>query len=247
MSSPVWSRWATIAAVLLLAMIAAVVSYAHMYELALRHGEPAWRAALFPLSVDGTVVAASMTLLSDARQGRRGGVLPWSLLILGSLASLAANIAVADPRAWSRIIHAWPSFALIGSYELLMRQFRAGTSCTRKANALRTQAGGEEANDGRAADLARDLEHADDGGERASLRVVQARRTSTTAEVVERMATEVSPPQIQREAWAWALENRREDGSLPTGEELAARFGRKPRWGRMVKQRGEQGALSASA
>ena len=54
-------------------------------------------------------------LLSDARQGRRGGILPWSLLIIGSLASLAANIAVADPSAWSRIIHAWPSFALIGS------------------------------------------------------------------------------------------------------------------------------------
>lgn len=69
-----------------------------------------------------TQLAASMALLSDPRQGRRGGLLPQSLLILGSLASRAANIAVADPTAWSRIIHAWPSFALIGSYELLMRQ-----------------------------------------------------------------------------------------------------------------------------
>jgi integrase len=32
---------------------------------------------------------------------------------------LAANVAVADPTVWSRIIHAWPSFALIGAYELL--------------------------------------------------------------------------------------------------------------------------------
>ncbi len=53
MESSRWSRWVTIAAVLLLAGIAAVVSYSHMYELALRHGEPEWRAALFPLSVDG--------------------------------------------------------------------------------------------------------------------------------------------------------------------------------------------------
>jgi hypothetical protein len=246
MDSSRWSRWTTIAAVLLLAMIAAVVSYAHMYELALRHGEPAWRAALFPLSVDGMVVAASMTLLSDARQGRRGGVLPWSLLILGSLASLAANIAVADPTVWSRVIHAWPSFALIGSYELLMRQFRAGASCTRTAHALRTQAGGEETSDGHSADVVSEPEYAGGDGERASLRVVQARRRSPAAEVVESVITEVSPPQLQREAWAWALENRREDGSLPTGEELAARFGRKPRWGRMVKQRGEQGDLCAS-
>ncbi|MBB4935140.1 hypothetical protein F4561_006034 [Lipingzhangella halophila] len=51
MSSSVWSRLTTIAAVLLLATIAAVVACAHMFELALRHGEPPWRAALFPLSV----------------------------------------------------------------------------------------------------------------------------------------------------------------------------------------------------
>jgi hypothetical protein len=125
MSSPVWSRWATIAAVLLLATIAAVVSYSHMYELALRHGESEWRAALFPLSVDGTVVAASVMLLSDARQGRRGGVLPWSLLVLGGLAPLAGNIAVGGPSMWSRIIHAWFSFALVGGCALLMRRFRA--------------------------------------------------------------------------------------------------------------------------
>ncbi|WP_376769770.1 DUF2637 domain-containing protein [Nocardiopsis aegyptia] len=46
MESSRWSRWVTIAAVLLLAGIAAVVSYSHMYELAPRHGEPEWRAAL---------------------------------------------------------------------------------------------------------------------------------------------------------------------------------------------------------
>lgn len=57
----------TSAAVLMLAGIAAVVSYSHMYELALRHGELLWRAALFPLSVDGMIVGASTTLLSDAR------------------------------------------------------------------------------------------------------------------------------------------------------------------------------------
>ncbi|GAA1469057.1 DUF2637 domain-containing protein [Nocardiopsis exhalans] len=120
-----WSRTVTIAALRMLAGIAAVVFYSHMYELALRHGEPPWRAALFPLSVDGMIVGASMTLLSDARQGRKGGVLPWGLLIIGSAASLVANVAVADPTMWSRIIHAWPSFALIGAYELLMREFRA--------------------------------------------------------------------------------------------------------------------------
>ncbi|MGW9555602.1 DUF2637 domain-containing protein [Nocardiopsis sp. NPDC055551] len=137
------SRWTTIVAVLMLAVIAAVVSYSHMYELALRHGEPEWRAALFPLSVDGMIVASSMTLLSDARNGRKGGLLPWTLFIIGSGASLAANVAVADPTMWSRIIHAWPSFALIGAYELLMRAFRTAARSVRSADAARTHMGDE--------------------------------------------------------------------------------------------------------
>lgn len=246
MDSSRWSRWTTIAAVLLLATIAAVVSYSHMYDLALRHGEPAWRAALFPLSVDGMVVAASMTLLADARQGRRGGFLPWSLLILGSLASLAANIAVADPTVWSRIIHAWPSVALIGSYELLMRQFR-GAACVRNAHAMRTQVEDVQANDDHTAIATSEPEDAVGGEDRTRLRALPERACSSSTEVVERVATEVSPPQIQCDAWAWALSHRREDGSLPSGQELAEQFGRKPRWGRLVKQRGEQGLLEVAS
>lgn len=89
----------------MLAGIAAVVSHSRMYDLALRHGEPERHAALFPLSADGMVVGASMPLLGDARRGSRGGMLPWSLLILGSVTSLPATIAVAGPAARSRIIH----------------------------------------------------------------------------------------------------------------------------------------------
>ncbi|MBB4932782.1 hypothetical protein F4561_003602 [Lipingzhangella halophila] len=38
-------------------------------------------------------------------------------------------------------------------------------------------------------------------------------------------------PPIHAEAWHWTLEQRRGDGSLPTGGEIAAAFGRKQRWG----------------
>src|SRR5580692_6447814 len=65
-----------------------------------------------------------MRLLADSRAGERGGVLPWALLVAGSAASLAANVAVAQPTAAGRVIAAWPSFALIGAYELLMHQVR---------------------------------------------------------------------------------------------------------------------------
>src|SRR5580658_507263 len=119
-----WIRRTTIACVTMLALIAGTVSYLHMHMLVALHGQPGWVAALTPLSVDGMIVAASTTLLAESRSGSRGGLLPWALLVIGSVASLAANVAVAEPSMTGRVIAAWPSFALIGSYELLMRQVR---------------------------------------------------------------------------------------------------------------------------
>jgi hypothetical protein len=227
MDSSRWSRWVTISAVLMLAMIAAVVSYSHMYELALRQSEPEWRAALFPLSVDGMIVASSMTLLSDARHGRKGGVLPWGLLIIGSCASLAANVAVADPTVWSRIIHAWPSFALIGAYELLMREFRTAARSVRSADAERTHA---EEDSSTSEDRAQ--------AEETGLYVVREQHTGTPD---GGEPSHPAPPEVQVRAWQWALEHQNELGSLPTGDQIATTFGRKPRWGRLISQWGRQG------
>ncbi|MFF8763490.1 DUF2637 domain-containing protein [Nocardiopsis dassonvillei] len=228
MAASTWSRWVTVGAVLVLALIAAVVSYSHMYELALRHGEPEWRAALFPLSVDGMIVGASMTLLSDARHGRKGGLLPWALLIIGSGASLAANVAVADPTMWSRIIHAWPSFALIGAYELLMREFRTTARSVRSAGA-----------DDQASSPTSEVEISggctavpSDASENTDLQIVHGRGAGTAA------GSTLSP--FQAQAWRWARERQQQTGELPSGREIAARFGRKERWGRLVKQRGQR-------
>ena len=128
-------RRTTTASVVLLAGIAAIVSYRHMHTLALEHGETPWTAALIPLSVDGMIVASSMSLLLDSRRGTRSGPLPWALLLVGSTASLAANVAVAEPTLYGRVIAAWPSLALIGAYELLMRQIRLSTAGALTADA----------------------------------------------------------------------------------------------------------------
>src|ERR1039457_1517898 len=109
-----WMRWTTTGCVVLLAVIAGTVSYLHMHMLVELHRQPGWVAALTPLSVDGMIVAASTTLLADSRSGGKGGILPWVLLVVGSVASLAANVAVAEPTTMGRVIAAWPSFALIG-------------------------------------------------------------------------------------------------------------------------------------
>ena len=106
-----WIRRTTIGSVTMLALIAGTVSYLHMHALVALHGQPGWVAALTPLSVDGMIVAASTTLLAESRSGSRGGLLPWVLLVIGSVASLAANVAVAEPTLTGRVIAAWPSSA----------------------------------------------------------------------------------------------------------------------------------------
>jgi hypothetical protein len=135
-----WIQWTTTGCVALLALIAGTVSYLHMHMLVELHGQPGWVAALTPFSVDGMIVAASTTLLSDSRSGGRGGFLPWALLVVGSMASLTANVAVAEPTATGRVIVAWPSFALIAAYELLMRQVRRSTAASGKAQQRRPRA-----------------------------------------------------------------------------------------------------------
>ncbi|WP_275041572.1 hypothetical protein [Nocardiopsis chromatogenes] len=67
------------------------------------------------------------------------------MLILGSLASLAANVAVAEPTVWSAVIHAWPSFALAGAFELLMREFRTAAKSVHTASAADGQGHLDEA------------------------------------------------------------------------------------------------------
>lgn len=119
-----WQRRTTGAAVLVVALVAAVISYSHMRQLALAAGEGAWQAAILPLSVDGMLMCASMTALVRKRSGQAVGVLPWLALMLGVGASVAANIASAEPTLTGRAIAAWPPVALLVSLEMLLRQTR---------------------------------------------------------------------------------------------------------------------------
>jgi hypothetical protein len=155
-------------------------------------------------------------LLAESRSGRHGGPLPWALLVAGSAASLAANVAVAEPTATGRVIAAWPSFALIASYELLMSQVRRAAD----ASALWQPAGPSKWRDKAAADGA-------------------ARRNPGQSSVpVGRYRREA-----QVLAWQWALANRTGNGSLPSGKDIGREHGRHERWGRLVKRAGMAGEL----
>jgi Protein of unknown function (DUF2637) len=120
---PVWVRRTTTAAVVSVALVAALASYEHMRALAELAGE-GWRSWLLPVSVDGLAVAASMTMPVRRRAGRPSGTLAWAALLLGLGASLAANVAAAEPTVQGRLVAAWPPVALLLSYELLMQQIK---------------------------------------------------------------------------------------------------------------------------
>jgi hypothetical protein len=137
--------------------------------------------------------------------------------VAGSAASLAANVAVAESTATGRVIAAWPSFALIASYELLMRQVRRAADATaaRRPRPLARLA----------------VSPAPTAGSEPA-----ARRPATTRHSDAGL-------QIQVQAWRWALANRADDGSLPSGKDIGLHHGRQERWGRVVKRSGLAGEL----
>ncbi|AGZ40716.1 DUF2637 domain-containing protein [Actinoplanes friuliensis] len=101
--------------------IAAWSSWYHMSHLARLHGEPAEVAVALPLTVDGMLIVATIVMADDKR--RYGVVRPVARIAfpIGVIASVAANIAGADPTLWARFIAAWPPIALLLIVEMLAR------------------------------------------------------------------------------------------------------------------------------
>ncbi|GAA4077184.1 DUF2637 domain-containing protein [Actinomadura miaoliensis] len=256
-------RWTTTVSVIVLAGIAAVLSYKHMYTLVRQYGETSWTAALLPVSVDGMIAVSSMTLLADSRQGRRSGFLPWALLVTGSAASLAANVAVAEPSLVGRLIAAWPSAALIGSYELLMRQVRHsaargiefGTTALGQPHSTSEVVHRVAENVHRTRCVATAPADASTRDRSAQGEASEEARRDRALELISPGSAQVRRSRqrlrggrdlhLQQRAWQWAMANRTAEGNLPPGKAIANQFGRSERWGRLVKQAGLAGRLDA--
>ena len=118
-------RFATAAVVCAVAGFAAVVSYSHIYGLGRAHGQDGTAARLLPLSVDGLILAASLVLLHEARNGRGVPALARLMLWLGIGATVGANIAYgAGFGLLGALISAWPAVAFIGAVEMVMQLVR---------------------------------------------------------------------------------------------------------------------------
>jgi hypothetical protein len=113
--------WVRRACALLVASVAAYASYEHQRQFALDGGADETGARLWPLSVDGIVLLATVGLLRlDHRSARRNRWALWAAFGFGIAVSLAANIAAAPSLGWQPVLVAgWPPVALLLAVELL--------------------------------------------------------------------------------------------------------------------------------
>ncbi|MET7323014.1 DUF2637 domain-containing protein [Streptomyces sp. NPDC005549] len=103
-------------AVLVQAVIAGALSFAHLHDLAAAAGQTGWKAWAYPVSVDLLLVAAWRRLRADGPSR-----LAWCWFLIALVASLGANVATAglldlgDVPPWLRIlVAAWPALAFMG-------------------------------------------------------------------------------------------------------------------------------------
>ena len=118
-------RFGGATAVLAVATIAAVVSFIHIQHLAWTHGQTELAAVLLPLSIDGTVAAASLVLLRAARDRITAPWLAQVMLASAVLATLAANVGY----GWQwgpagAALSGWPAYAFIGCTEMAILMVR---------------------------------------------------------------------------------------------------------------------------
>jgi hypothetical protein len=110
-------RVTTALAVLAVAVVAAIISYQHAYELIRAHGETGFTARLLPLTVDGLIWAASMVILDASRRHQRVPRLAAWSLGCAIAATISANLAHGlNHGPIGALISAWPALALVGSY-----------------------------------------------------------------------------------------------------------------------------------
>ena len=120
-------RITTALAVVAVAVVAAVISYQHAYELVRSHGESGVTARLVPFTVDGLIWAASMVVLDASRRGQPVPRLAAWSLGAGIVATVGANLAHGVGHGpVGALVSAWPALALVGSFELLMMLIRTG-------------------------------------------------------------------------------------------------------------------------
>jgi hypothetical protein len=143
-----WDRLRDTGPVAILAGIAFAGSYGHSTALAERYGQTGWKALATAGCVDLLCVIGAEERQRDKRIGRerRFGFATWPTVVLffGIIATLAANVATAQPSPWGFIVAGWPALALLLAVSILERRAShvlAGSRTAADAATLAADAG----------------------------------------------------------------------------------------------------------
>ena len=128
------------AAAALVAAVAGFASYQHIYRVATHAGEHRSVASVLPLAIDGLILVATLAMLDDKRHLRRPRLSARVALGFGVLATLAANVASAEPTVTARLVAAVPAVSFLLAVEVLARSGKStdrnfdGRDATKKSS-----------------------------------------------------------------------------------------------------------------
>lgn len=121
--------------------VAGFSSYSHIVEVARRAGEHPAVAAVLPLSIDGLIIVGTMGMVADKRVGLRPRLSARVALGVGVVATLAANIASAQPNWTARLVAAVPAVAFLITVEVLARVGRKADTTAPDTSPVALEAG----------------------------------------------------------------------------------------------------------
>jgi hypothetical protein len=205
--------WVRRGCALVVAAVAAYSSYAHQRHFALVGGADQVSAALWPLSVDGLVVLASLGLVrARSSTTMRARLALWVAFLLGVAVSLAANIAAAPTLSWQPVLVAgWPPLALLLAVELVVHSRGQDQTGTVETQPEITPAAEPEPEAGAIGAI--ESAQTAIGTETAP----ETRRTSSPA--AARRPRRLGNPSAEALMWAH-FETQRKAGRMPSGAEL---------------------------
>lgn len=119
-----WTKFAARAAAFIVAVVAGAASFSHIADVAIAAGERIWVAYALPLAIDGLIVVGVAALIEDNREERVPRKSARLAVLLGVVATLAANVASAEPHLEARLVAVAAPVAFLISVEVLTRSGR---------------------------------------------------------------------------------------------------------------------------
>ena len=106
----------------LVALVAGYASYTHIVKVASAAGEHMSVAAVLPLAIDGAILVGTLAMMEDKRAGRKPRLSARIAVAFGVIATLASNVASAQPTATARLVAIVPPLAFLIAVEVLSRR-----------------------------------------------------------------------------------------------------------------------------